>query len=491
MSYVLLPGRHHLLTRFQADYLREHAAGRTVVFAITSADHGATRRNPVPGHRREAMVERFCAAEGIDGLSFLIDDVPPTEHYARYLTSSIAAAGGPELDPTTTVLACSTPAVRALFDGWELLDVELGTDAPRPWDLLERVVQEGLDAVDGDVHPATTELWRRYGLEDVVRTIHADPLLSGEGELTETRDYRTYGQDFDQGAARKWAELKPWVVPGRLVDVGCGVGSLLEQVAQDPAFAESDLYGIEAARPLYEECLNRRRAGVFSANPNTFFFQRNLLAGPLFQEGTIDTTTTVALCHELDSYLGPGALEQAARGIFQSTRPGGVWLTLDVVGPRGGDRPVLLRFADAPGGFEALPEPTREQLEQLTPARNLVQFTQDLRAAEGDPRPDVTWDGATAALSLRDAMEWLTRKDYTDNWRSEMHERFCTRSLDDWRTLVTDAGFPLGAASSAWTNPWLAEHRFAPACDLRDAASGERLPWPETHVLVVAEKPRA
>ena len=44
--YLLFPGRHHLLTRFQGEYLTRHAEGRTIVFAVTSADHGNTRRNP-------------------------------------------------------------------------------------------------------------------------------------------------------------------------------------------------------------------------------------------------------------------------------------------------------------------------------------------------------------------------------------------------------------------------------------------------------------
>ena len=65
-DYVLFPGRHHLLTRFQAAYLERAVAvgvpdtkgeqadcrGAQVVFAVTSADHGTTRRNPLPGHRR-------------------------------------------------------------------------------------------------------------------------------------------------------------------------------------------------------------------------------------------------------------------------------------------------------------------------------------------------------------------------------------------------------------------------------------------------------
>ena len=63
--YVLLPGRHHLLTRAQAGYLRHVLAGRAtaddggpvdvdpsarVVWAVTSANHQNTRRNPVLDH---------------------------------------------------------------------------------------------------------------------------------------------------------------------------------------------------------------------------------------------------------------------------------------------------------------------------------------------------------------------------------------------------------------------------------------------------------
>ncbi|MFV2012155.1 MULTISPECIES: hypothetical protein [unclassified Micromonospora] len=64
--YLLFPGRHHVLTRFQADYLsrlavREAAASDgpcTLVWAVTSANHGNTRRNPVPYHRLAPVASR-------------------------------------------------------------------------------------------------------------------------------------------------------------------------------------------------------------------------------------------------------------------------------------------------------------------------------------------------------------------------------------------------------------------------------------------------
>ncbi len=45
--FLLFPGRHHVLTRFQADYLRRWP-GVTIVWAVTSANHENTKRNPVP-----------------------------------------------------------------------------------------------------------------------------------------------------------------------------------------------------------------------------------------------------------------------------------------------------------------------------------------------------------------------------------------------------------------------------------------------------------
>ncbi|WP_447645919.1 hypothetical protein [Nocardioides zeae] len=71
-------------------------------------------------------------------------------------------------------------------------------------------------------------------------------------------------------------------------------------------------------------------------------------------------------------------------------------------------------------------------------------------------------DTATYQLRLGDAMEFLTTKDYADNWLSECHESFCGLSFADWRTVLTDAGFTLDPTSAAWRNEWLAEHRFSP-----------------------------
>ena len=481
-DYVLFPGRHHLLTRFQAAYLERAVAvgvpdtggahadcrGAQVVFAVTSADHGTTRRNPLPAHRREAQIERYAALSGMDCLVFPIADVPPTERFAEYLLAAIGVQEGPELTPANAVVACSTPAVIEQFQalGFRILPVELGRDGvQRPWDVLEALVAGEPTRAP---HPASAQLYERYGLLAQVRRAHADPLLTDEGELTETRDYNTYARAFDTGAARKWERLRGVVRPGRIVDVGCGAGSLLGEIAADAAFAESDLYGIEAARPLLDECVHRRTQGAF-ANPNTFFFQRTIGQGPLFAPASVDTTLTVALCHELYSYLGEDTLRRFIADVREHTAPGGVWVDLDVCGPEDGDRVIWMELHDG-----------RESWER---------FVADWRPERVEYE---LHEERYVATRLRWAMEWLSKKDYTDNWESEMHESFCFWSYADWERAAVAAGFEIAPGSQGFTNPWLVEQRFAPVATLRPAGARDAaLPWPDTHLRLVARRPAA
>lgn len=68
-----------------------------------------------------------------------------------------------------------------------------------------------------------------------------------------------------------------------------------------------------------------------------------------------------------------------------------------------------------------------------------------------------------------------------------MHEAFCFWSAADWAREARAAGFEPAAGSGGFTNPWLVEHRFAPAPTLHPAGEPDRvLRWPDTHLLVVA-----
>jgi len=514
LSYVLFPGRHHLVTRFQAEYLRSLLDGcerdtdgrplslapdAEVVWAVTSATHTGTRRNPLPAHRREAIVERVALDAGLPSVVAPVSDVPPSPRFATTVLASVEMTTSRTLTPDDTVVACSTPEVAALYAdlGFRVAAVEGSRDPQplHPWDVLELMVAD--DPAWRDLaHPQTVEVYDRYRLDDAVRLVHTDPTVGSEGDLTETRDYRSYTAAFDDASDRKWEQVAPHVVPGKVVDLGCAAGGLLERAARDPRLVESDLYGVDVSRHLIAEAEHRRAQGVF-ANPNVFFAQRNLLRSSVFPPASINTTITVALTHEISSYgQGRADLELLAGRIFEHTAPGGVWINSDVLGPDGGDEPVVLRL-DGPlrtGRPVDLSTWTRQavhdHVEALSPAERFVQFAHDFPTlAHTDLHASPITPDGEVVLPLRSAMEFLTTRDYTNSWLSECHERFCDMTFDDWRTLLTDVGFEVGVGSAPWTNEWLVEHRLSVGASLR-TPDGDPVPWPSTHLLMVARKPR-
>src|SRR5438309_11560 len=120
--YVLIPGRHHVLTQFQARYLADLLSGRLqdtrerqmtlapdaeVVWAVTSANHANTRRNPIPANRREVAIELFSLREGLRSLVVPVLDVAPTDRFAEITLKAVTAATGESLvlTPANCVVA--------------------------------------------------------------------------------------------------------------------------------------------------------------------------------------------------------------------------------------------------------------------------------------------------------------------------------------------------------------------------------------------------
>jgi hypothetical protein len=537
MTYLLFPGRHHLLTDFQLDYLTWAISGNpadlrdandqplnltspieAVIWAVTSANHSNTRRNPLPANRREVAIEEFGRDLEAPSYVYLIDDLGPTPHFAEYVLKKIEVDSQSRfrLTPQNTVVGCSTPSVIAMYEalGFRILPFEL-TDRvketyadQRPWELIESLVQTGLagrpwrtDRVwITQAARATRRLYDKYNYGDLIVDLHRRPLLTDDGDLTATRDYNVYVRSFDEGAPRKYARVRDFLLPGRIVDIGCCTGSLIREMTHDDRLRESDFYGIEVARPLYAECLHRKEQGAF-ANDNVFFYQRDFASGSIFPENSINTFTTVALTHEIESYGGRAALENFLRLLHQQTAIGGRWVNFDVLGPDDRDQPVFLRLQREDGldddpGREFAPddrEGLRAYLLDLSTYGRFLRFARDFRHEEGYRLPyhEATMQGEPLiALRLEDACEFLSKKDYPDNWRSEMHERFCFWSFADWRSALERVGFRVHPTSYAFVNDWLVENRYRGKADLlmKTGTDLTPMPYPPTHLVLAADK---
>jgi hypothetical protein len=60
-------------------------------------------------------------------------------------------------------------------------------------------------------------------------------------------------------------------------------------------------------------------------------------------------------------------------------------------------------------------------------------------------------------IRLADAMDYLTRKDYADNWFSEMHEQFCGLEFADWKELLDRRRLRARPGLAATRNDWIVD----------------------------------
>lgn len=546
MTILLFPGRHLLNTAFQDQYLRgilqipleqlnfwegQFPAGADpidqVIFAITSANQEHSRYNPIPFHGRAIGVDRFARPfEMTFAIRYRIVGIPhyhPTDRFARYILREIEeqSEGEVQLTPQNCVVLCSTPTVIEMFQalGFAILPAELGATPPplTPIELLKGIVAAGESwptnrRIREQLSPATFDLWQDF--PDIPRRIlrlWGDPLLNDAGSLTDTRDYASYayGMANRDIIELKYQDVRPVIVPGKIVDEGCADGALLTLVARD--FPDSDLIGIEITGEFMARCREAQRAGFFGG---TFvhFHQRNITQ-PIFQDNAIDSTLCNSTTHELWSYGQQAVtLHNYLAQKYAQTRRGGRLIIRDVVGPEEKEQLVWMWLNDEDGSNE---QPLQEfdsgrelanHLNNLSTYSRFVRFAHDFLAemrASGQRGPEtqisyqeISQDGRRyISLTLRQAVEFMTKKDYSDNWQSEMHEEFAFWSFHEWKMALQAAGFTIledpnspQHGSRVYVNDWIVKNRWQGKVALFRPGNPTPLPYPVTNIILVGQK---
>ncbi len=520
--YILIPGRHHLITQFQKSYLQRiiekleyiDLEGQTrkittpiegLIFAVTSSNHSNTRRNPLPFYLRAIQIETCGRALGTPCYTYGIDDVGQIANFAAYTLKKIQhdSDGLLSLTPQNCLILCSTPVMQMyMAEGFSILPSEYsknGYIAATPWDLIEAMaekknVEQTLEAIT----PESRAIWDRYQMYGKVYTLFHDNIVSGDGDITSSRDYNSYVREMDEIADLKFSESAIHIQPGRIGDIGCAVGSWIKQASQQPKLMESDFYGIEVSRHLFEICQQRKHNGDFK-NPFVFFAQKNAVTGLVFPANSMNTIFTSSLTHEIESYGSHEDLLAFITNRYQELIMGGVWINRDVVGPENKSQKVFMSLEHSDGedfkeDFVATnKEDFKKYLFGLSTLGRFYQFIKDFRKGYADR---ITFelktinDNTYLELSLEHACEFLYKKDYIDNWESEMHETFCYWSFSDWKTHLKSVGFTIKSSSHAYTNQWIVDNRIKPKAKLYELKDEQlyEVQFPNTHFIIVAEK---
>lgn len=574
---ILFPGRHHLLTNFQFNYIDRivrnglkneldvngnelgiDSSIDSIIFAVTSANHSNTRRNPLPLYLRAMALQEFSASLPVASYIFDIDDVGNLTggEFAGYTVKKIENRSNGQLilTPENTIVLCSTPVLE-MYEllGFKILPAELidrktwRTRAKLPWEIVETIANLGSKKNQAnsdiknsqdtnpnseswknnplfweEVHPASRRLWFTYDIGSLVRILFHDKVVGDDGDLTETRDYNSYVRQMDNIMWLKFNETSSYIRNGRIGDIGCAVGSWIKLACQDQRYRESDFYGVEVSRRLYDMCEQRKGNNDFES-PYVFFSKKNAVTGLVFAKGSMNTIHTSSLTHEIESYAGRDDLLIFIKNRYEELAHGGVWINRDVVGPENKHEIVYLKLTKEDGIEEEscddetnvkqgklsdvgsnikqesdLPnikhdDELKKYLDKLSTYAKFLKFVKEFRHDEGyrlEYQVEAIDGVEYIKLKLSDACEFMSKKDYTDNWESEMHETFSYWSFNEWKSAVEKAGFRVNPESREITNEWIVENRLKGKVELYIMREGSlvQTEYPVTHMVLIAEK---
>jgi len=528
--YLLIPGRHQLITQFQFEYLSSLIDSglktvkniyqkelnidepvEAIIFAVTSANHSNTRRNPLPFYLRAVSIEAMASSLSVPAYIFGIDDVGNLSNFASYTLKRIKHESDGQFNcvPENTMVICSTPVLK-LYEalGFQILPAELKDiskwqhHTEMPWDIVERIAASDNwlndDVIRKKMFVASYNVWKKYHLGERARLLFKDSMISSDGDLTDTRDYNVYVRQMDEIAEMKYYDTSSFIQAGRIGDIGCAVGSWIRLACKDTRLRESDFYGVEVSRHLYEICRQRKENNEFE-NAFVFFSQKNAVTGLVFDPDSMNTIHTSSLTHEIESYGSRQDLLQFIKNRYDELMHGAVWINRDVVAPYEKEKEIYLWLnkEDGTNEISSLQFTDRhtlsEYLQSLSTYARFLQFAKDFRKKEDYQllyKIETIKQIDYIRLSLKDAAEFLSRKDYTDNWESEMHETFCFWDLEEWKTNLQKAGFTIHPESKAFANEWIIKNRWQGKAALFSLTEDQlvSLPYPETTMFLIAVK---
>lgn len=457
--HALLLGRFHAVTRSQSEWLASlsKAPVEQLVCVVTSANHSATRRNPLDIATRELMLKPALERSGKPHEVVHIDDVPDSSGWVDHVLAQVEAQTGTKLTPGNTLLFSANRDVDALFreQGFTIVNQEV--KGLTPHELVQRIA-DGKPWVD-EASPETRAVFERPEMVAKVRDIFRQTLLNDDGELGHFRDFLSYGAMMDASLVQKLEDLIRFVKPGCIVDKGCGTGKLMVELSR--LFPSSRLVGVDLSREFLRLC-----------DENTYATQDvSLVFGNIIERnvapGSASTVIYSSVMHEVHSYSNyqRAEIDRALRNCFDELEPGGRVLIRDGISPAPATWRIKLLTAQARDVFE--------------------RFAREFCHGRGAKFERVSDD--TVRLSSHDANEFLCKKDYLKNWHIEVHEEFGPLTLEGWREALVRTGFkPLHL--SEYANEWIVKNRYVGTVEVLDEA-GQPLPWPPTNMVVVGEKP--
>ncbi|MGE3456963.1 MAG: trans-aconitate 2-methyltransferase [Kofleriaceae bacterium] len=263
---------------------------------------------------------------------------------------------------------------------------------------------------------------------------------------------------------------------GRIADMGMGSGAGSEALAA--LYPELEVVGVDVDPVMVE------RARARYPLPNLTFREGDI-ARPVFEPGSLDGIFNSSVLHHVTTFSGYDH-HAAARALavqVAQLRPHGVLVVRDFLDPGPGD--VLLDVPDSDG--DGSDDPITASTAGL-----FERFAREFRSLSTQPgfafeRCDGAMPGwRRYRVSHKLAVEFVLRKDYREDWASEVKEEYTFFDQRGFEAVFAALGLRL-LASTPIRNPWIVRHRLAGKIALR-SLDGNPLELPATNYVITGER---
>ena len=219
-----------------------------------------------------------------------------------------------------------------------------------------------------------------------------------------------WGKGFTKEREVWLKRLSGCVKPGKIVELGCGDGLVLEVLSMD--FADSIIVGVDAAMGELEKLVEKDLRNTIPVKADIF--------QDIFPDGTFDTALFVATLHEIFSALGREKVEDAFRVAHDVLKDNGVLIIQDFLKPS--SRLVEITFKN---------EETR---------RRFLRFADEFRPRK--VKFEETADGVK--LDIADANEFISKYYFgysEERWKRQMSHIHFFFTEEEYKEMAQRTGF--------------------------------------------------
>lgn len=273
------------------------------------------------------------------------------------------------------------------------------------------------------------------------------------------KGFETYSKGMEKSAIEK-ARILPFVKEGNIMEVGCGCGTVLELLSRYQP--ESNVYGTD----ISDTMLKRSKERKYTNNNITIL--KAEAKEEVFKEKTLDTIIFCSVLHEVYSYSGYSQknVEDTIENAYKMLKPNGRLIIRDGVKPE--EKTIYIKFK-------------KEEVE-----KKFYRFAEEF----GPYRIEYKKEEDLVKLKKHDAMEFLSKYTYNENWDIEVKEKFGALTKEEYCSMIEKKGFKIIHLES-YLIDFLRETHYEKDVELFEKdknGSLTKTEYPDSTMIIIAEK---